>query len=407
MVGPTEPMIRFATAVSLALPLFLAVPASAQRQLQLLRTFADPRAGAGVNGGVTQDGLTGHFFVVDSTGGQTVHEFDANGTFLTQLSANGCTPASPHPHGVTHDSLRDSLWVLDGNETGPGLVLAVTELDRAGVCRGGFTMPPLIRPGGIAFDPWHDTLWIASSGQVDEFSVTGAPAGGSFPFVTTFGSRRLSGITYVPQLDRLLIVAENEAVAYEVERNGRSTTVLDFSPFGITNPQGIHFSPVTSTLTVFDEASSMVSVFALQVCTGSVTRFGQGCTDPTGTPLSIQWSGCPAVGDAFWISLQTGVTNTLPAWIAVGTSVTSLPNGISLPLDLGGLGAPGCFLYTSHEIHGGPLTNPGGGAGLRFTVPNDPALRGVVLHWQGYQAGPGIPSALPIVTSDALTVQIG
>jgi hypothetical protein len=378
--------------------------AAAQLQPRLSFTFVDVLCGVDGCAGVARAASDARFYVCDSTNALTVHEFDATGAPLGAFGTAGCSPPAFAPRGIAYDLLSDGLWVLDDTAPG-GLATNVVAVDRAGQCGGGFAAV-VLRPGGIAYDLFDDALWIADAGQVTEWSRSGTFLG-RFSFSTPLGQRRLTGITALPQRQRFLIVASGEPFVYEVDRSGALRSTTDLSPFGITDPEGLYLDPTTGTLAVAEGPSANVFVFDVGLCKGVFHAFGQGCPDPTGVALTLEASGCAEVGNTFVFTLRTGAANTLGVWFAAGLRRDVLGGGIPLPLDLTPFGAPGCFIYTSHDASVGPFPNPGGGASLNVTVPLDNALRGGAVHWQGFQFGAGIPGVLPVVTSNGVTVFIG
>src|SRR5262249_17464148 len=154
--------------------------------------------------------------------------------------------------------------------------------------------------------------------------------------------------------------------------------------------------PIQTTF-VFDLGNS---------CRGTMSSRGQGCLDPQGTPLALIPSGCPDLGASLGLQLRVSAGNTMPVFFMLGVSDTS-GLGVTLPLDLGTLGAPGCWLYTSSDVPLGPLTNPGGGSSLPVNVPNNASLLGKSLFWQGIQFNALIPTRLPLVSSGYVVTKFG
>ncbi len=106
----------------------------------------------------------------------------------------------------------------------------------------------------------------------------------------------------------------------------------------------------------------------LVICTGSghIQTFGRGGVDSTGTRLRLCATGCPAAGSRVTFRVECGLDLKAPGVLFFGVSRSSW-GGITLPLDLASLGAPGNFLYTGLEV--GPLAVPNGGGGGSLVVP--------------------------------------
>jgi hypothetical protein len=149
----------------------------------------------------------------------------------------------------------------------------------------------------------------------------------------------------------------------------------------------------------------LITLFDGPQCAGRVVSRGAGCNDSTSTPLTLSFTGCPDRGTSFGLQVETGASNQAPVILMMGLSDQNWL-GIALPLDLGLFGAAGCSLYVSQELLLGPLANPGGGAGIQATVPNDPLLTRGTSYWQGLIIDPGANS-FGLVTSNLLAVTIG
>lgn len=107
--------------------------------------------------------------------------------------------------------------------------------------------------------------------------------------------------------------------------------------------------------------------------------FGVGCAGSAGTPSLSAQGAVPLIGEPFTVYLAD-----LPAdqatLMLVGTSRTAM-NGFQLPLELSGLGMPGCTLYVSCDFSM-PLFNWAGSAMWMVMVPNEPSLIGASFYNQ-------------------------
>ncbi|MCC6671777.1 MAG: S8 family serine peptidase [Planctomycetes bacterium] len=96
--------------------------------------------------------------------------------------------------------------------------------------------------------------------------------------------------------------------------------------------------------------------------------------------------GAPAMGNTYALRLARGRPSASAAMV-LGAS-DSLFGGVALPIDLGGIGAPGCFLRASPELLA-PFGLDAKGAGeLRVAVPAVPALLGGPIVHQGLVLDP-------------------
>jgi len=146
-----------------------------------------------------------------------------------------------------------------------------------------------------------------------------------------------------------------------------------------------------------------VSIGAHEEDSGAIySVFGPGCAGTAGVPTN---TATPA--------LRIGQTSTvafgnLPApQIAVAIlGVSNTVGGFGpLPLDLGVLGAPGCFLRVSLDATLG-LAGSGGVASFVWPVPNLPNLVGFTLHTQAAVLDPTL-NAFGFSTSNAATAVVG
>ncbi len=121
------------------------------------------------------------------------------------------------------------------------------------------------------------------------------------------------------------------------------------------------------------------------------SSFGKGCRGRIGVGEP------PIFGEEFRITLSGGVPSS-PCFLLAGNS-NKVFLGVPLPLDLGVLGAPGCFLYTNIAAAVPALTGPKGEGELRFFIPpasRIPFFPEVFFQW--VQASPAVK--LGVQTSD-------
>ena len=130
----------------------------------------------------------------------------------------------------------------------------------------------------------------------------------------------------------------------------------------------------------------------------SFVPFGKACAGRIGVTEP------PRYGRAFTVTLTGGVPSS-PCFLVAGNSNRKFL-GVPLPLDLGPLGAPGCFLYTNIAGAVPGLTSPQGGARFTFYLPPSSwalSFPDVFLQW--IQASS--VNKLGIQTSDAAMLSAG
>jgi hypothetical protein len=116
-------------------------------------------------------------------------------------------------------------------------------------------------------------------------------------------------------------------------------------------------------------------------------NIGDGCPGSAGTPsITSPAGGLPWIGEDFELELRDIPRgNTCVMWL--GTSATYW-QGHPLPLDLAVIGMPGCFLHASADIIV-PLFNWTGTVRVRFRLPYDISMSGVIFYDQALVLDPG------------------
>ena len=273
-------------------------------------------------------------------------------------------------------------------------------MDLQGNCLGGWSLSQsLVNAVGICVDRQTGTLFISHTGGVVQYDMAGNQLSGGFSFMPASGSAILSGITHVPATDHFLITQSGGSSIYEVDRGGSLISTTQLS--GIGNTQGLHYNPLAQELTIIDNSLSTAFVFSLPFCSGSLTQQGVGCADGSGLTVWLGASGCADIGNTVLLESFSG-PNALPMLFAGGVS-NSVASGVALPLDLGPLGAPSCWLYTSWEA---VIASPqvGNKATLPFPIPNNQALAGATVFLQAVTFDITLASPLQIATSNSLTL---
>jgi hypothetical protein len=114
---------------------------------------------------------------------------------------------------------------------------------------------------------------------------------------------------------------------------------------------------------------------------GAVIYHSNQCPGSKGQEPYVAFGGYPTQGNnQFGFGIASAVPYA-PALGFVGLSRTKY-NGLPLPLDLTGIGMPGCSLATDIVVVLNLTTNAQGGAMLNAAVPTDPALAGAHVNAQ-------------------------
>lgn len=157
-----------------------------------------------------------------------------------------------------------------------------------------------------------------------------------------------------------------------------------------------------ATLRVFDEHGGSDTVLVPILAVPHVPRaiyaeFGDGCPGSLGVP-AITPSGSPRLGAS--LTLQLDGLPQHAAVLLTGFSNSSSPLLGVLPIDLGPIGAAGCWLRVSPDV-----AIPLGGAANRATyslnVPNLASLDGLAIYHQALAPDPAAGNGLSAVLSAA------
>ena len=123
----------------------------------------------------------------------------------------------------------------------------------------------------------------------------------------------------------------------------------------------------------------------LRICSShaSVAWFGEGCTGTNGTPPALGLEGPGVLGT----SIDVVVSNTPPMAPAILALATA--PGTGLPLDLTGLGMPGCRQYVPLDTTLALTTDANGIARLSLAIPPAPLLLDTIVLSQAFPLDPG------------------
>lgn len=221
---------------------------------------------------------------------------------------------------------------------------------------------------------------------------------------TTFSSN-LSGTTLVLQkslarIDTLADGWKNAGLTGSFRHDGAHDMVLDIVIQGaefIGTSAGTRRSSTLETInaTGYSVAAPPATgdgpylsgaklVFTLQG--GSVVVVGQGCPKADQKAVTIAAAGTVAVGSKLTLK-ATSATPSTSALLLIGTNETSF-GSLSLPFDLGGVGAPGCLLRTDVAASPSVSADNGGAASIDLSIPNEATLRGKTLLFQWFAPAP-------------------
>jgi len=139
----------------------------------------------------------------------------------------------------------------------------------------------------------------------------------------------------------------------------------------------------------------------------SLKAFGSGCPGNGGIPtLAAEAGSLPWIGGSFTVRLSNLGLNPFVnvPFLILGDSKTAW-GSVSLPLDLGAIGMPGCTLY-SNQVMAYGLRNSAGAATWTTRIPNVASHAPTSLYLQGGVVSPST-NLLGIVLSNACEMTLG
>lgn len=128
-----------------------------------------------------------------------------------------------------------------------------------------------------------------------------------------------------------------------------------------------------------------------------------GCLGANGVPtLTARSTNTTSTGTRVRPRIGTtwsmDVTNLPPSSLVINVTGLSTPP----PLDLGPLGAPGCFVGVSIDLTSIAIATAAGTTRVALFIPGNPQFVGSTLHWQTASFSPA-HNALGVATSNVLT----
>ena len=128
-----------------------------------------------------------------------------------------------------------------------------------------------------------------------------------------------------------------------------------------------------------------------------IRTHGSACMGGLGEYPRIEYAGDATSGSALDVTVRDALFGS-PAALMVG-----LPTNFSLDV----IGLTGCTVYVSPIAMMWTTTDLNGDAGFHFWIPGDGSAVGLELEFQWLIMDAGVLNVVPIVLSDALSVQVG
>jgi len=226
-----------------------------------------------------------------------------------------------------------------------------------------------------------------------------------------------TSMVYDPTRDRIVLFGGLHYLGPPYERgdtwewDGATWLPRSFGPGPA--PRGRHvleFDHATGRVVLFGGAEWILTVLGdtweyFNLTPARFEPLGPGCAGSAGVPiLEPVGKSVPWIGETFELDLRPIPSSVLATpFVLLGAS-NELWGGVPLPLELGVIGMPGCWLQVSIDISL-PLPNHGGWTGLPLPIPYDYRLLGAPLFTQAFVLDPG--ATPPAAVSNAGLLVIG
>ncbi len=251
-------------------------------------------------------------------------------------------------------------------------------------------------PGDMVFGP-NGNLFVCGYLGGGVYELNGTTGTQVMHWVPTLP--RPNDIVFMPDGRRIVTSSTPPFAAYVYDANWNQIALFAGTNWG--RPHGIDLSPhdghiyvadgITNAVHRFDPTtyvevnpafvfleSKIVDVefrrFGTPIC-GNVVEIAPGCGG-----LQLANSGRPEIGNTLTLRVN-GAPALTPAFLTIGDSRTQW-NGITLPLPLGGYGAPGCSLLVSPLVFLPTAANATGTAEMPIALPAAPHLVGADIFFQ-------------------------
>lgn len=180
------------------------------------------------------------------------------------------------------------------------------------------------------------------------------------------------------------------------------------APIALASP--FSFDPAAGSLVmevvVYGQPPGAYSLDATYVCNSPLTPIGPtSCQQSNGVQLGVESATTQVLWGRPWIARAYNALPGSVVLLVLGSQESGTWAGMSLPQDLGVVGAPGCFVSIDASALYYGVAQSDGSITFPFIIPNNPAVLG---EWLRFQAGTfdAAANALGLVTSQAQKVQV-
>lgn len=163
------------------------------------------------------------------------------------------------PGGIAYDPINDTIWVVDETDD------HIRQFDRAGALKldkpapipmgSGITDP---NPIGCCVDPTTGNLWVVVDGPIRwayELQPDGATIARAFSIQQLVDA---SAIAMDPVTGTLWIADDSAAALFEFRPDGMQLGSINVSGAGANDPDGLAYDPVTRTFFIGDDLTDRI-----------------------------------------------------------------------------------------------------------------------------------------------------
>ena len=179
-------------------------------------------------------------------------------------------------------------------------------------------------------------------------------------------------------------------------------------PITLSTP--FSFDPSVGSLVieiiVYGQPPGAYALDATYVCNSPLLPVGPtSCPQSNGIALGVESATTQVLWGRPWVARAYDAMPNSIVILALGTQETGSWAGMTLPQDLGILGAPGCYLSIDAAATYYGVALPDGSITFSFAIPNNPAVLGEWLRFQSATLD-AAANSLGLVTSQAQKVQV-
>ena len=272
------------------------------------------------------------------------------------------------------------------------------------------TLPPTRSGNAMVYDQNRSAvLSVGGENQSFIFNRTWSYDGTDWSLLTFEvdpPARVRAGMVFDTQRSRVVLFGGADGVGVRSdtwELDGtRWYQVTTVTPVAPNTSMGMAYDPIRGQTIVaggFRAGAAVSDTWEYGTPAPLFRTFGLGCAGSNGLVPRLSVTSMPALGGTLTLQLSDLPNITSLAFFVTALSSTTW-NGNPLPVDLTSFGLNGCTGYTSVDVVD-LVGSAGGTATASTSIPNNPALAGLVVFHQAMHVDPATVRSLPGALSNA------